>query len=272
MVTDLDGTLLNREAKISGRSREILGGLIEKGAMISIATARTCATVLPLLDGLRLPLPAVIMNGTALYDFSTREFMECKMVSYPLAMEILSVFRAAHCNCFTHVIHSGELDIYYDRLYHPAEEEFYHDRKDLPMKHYRQADLPAGQEVIYFSAMNQKETILQIHSKILSLPCAKKINASCYADVYHPGYYFLEIYDCGASKRNGVRSLQKRCPGLSVAVFGDNYNDLSMMEIADRSFAVKNAAEEVKFKADAVIESNQNDAVALEMEKLFYGG
>ena len=45
-----------------------------------------------------------------------------------------------------------------------------------------------------------------------------------------------------------------------------------MMEIADRSFAVKNAAEEVKFKADAVIESNQNDAVALEMEKLFYGG
>ena len=47
----------------------------------------------------------------------------------------------------------------------------------------------------------------------------------------------------------------------SVTVFGDNTNDIKMMEIADTSVAVSNAVPEVKAVADEVIRSNQEDGV-----------
>ena len=44
-----------------------------------------------------------------------------------------------------------------------------------------------------------------------------------------------------------------------------------MMEVADHSYAVRNAVNEVKQIADSIIGLNDEDAVALEMKKLFYG-
>ena len=51
-------------------------------------------------------------------------------------------------------------------------------------------------------------------------------------------------------------------------MFGDNRNDLAMMEAADRACAVENAVPEVRRRADAVLGSNDSDAVVREMERL----
>ena len=48
-VTDLDGTLLSSDSVVSVRSVDIINELIERGAMITVATARTPATVANLL-------------------------------------------------------------------------------------------------------------------------------------------------------------------------------------------------------------------------------
>jgi hypothetical protein len=47
-----------------------------------------------------------------------------------------------------------------------------------------------------------------------------------------------------------------------VVVFGDNLNDLPMMEVADYAVAVDNAFDEVKAAADMVIGPNYDDSVA----------
>lgn len=48
-VTDLDGTLLGSDSRVSTRSAQLLADLTEAGVMITAATARTPATVDPLL-------------------------------------------------------------------------------------------------------------------------------------------------------------------------------------------------------------------------------
>ena len=53
--------------------------------------------------------------------------------------------------------------------------------------------------------------------------------------------------------------------------FGDNLNDISMMETADLGVAVENAYEEVKKCADIVIGSNNEDAVARWIYRDFTG-
>ena len=49
-------------------SARILNRLIGQGMLFTVATARTPATVVDLLAGVDLRLPAVLMTGTLLYD------------------------------------------------------------------------------------------------------------------------------------------------------------------------------------------------------------
>ena len=65
-VTDMDGTLLGADSRVSRRSARIITDLSRRGALITVATARTPGTVEPLLaDTLTLP-PAVVMTGAAM--------------------------------------------------------------------------------------------------------------------------------------------------------------------------------------------------------------
>ena len=67
-VTDLDGTLLSSDSVVSVRSVDIINELIERGAMITVATARTPATVANLLADMCLSIPAIVMTGAATYN------------------------------------------------------------------------------------------------------------------------------------------------------------------------------------------------------------
>ena len=78
-----------------------------------------------------------------------------------------------------------------------------------------------------------------------------------------------EVFAPGISKAAAVKRLAHDCAADRVVVFGDNLNDLSMMEIADVSVAVGNALPEVKRRADVVIGRNDEDAVARFIEEDF---
>lgn len=62
-ISDLDGTLLNSNSIVTSHSVENINLLLQKGMLFTIATARTPATVVPLLKQLQLDLPVVLMNG-----------------------------------------------------------------------------------------------------------------------------------------------------------------------------------------------------------------
>ena len=67
-VTDLDGTLINSKREVPKRSLEILNKLIEKGVNFTVATARTPATAVEILQNLNLKLPVALMTGVLIYD------------------------------------------------------------------------------------------------------------------------------------------------------------------------------------------------------------
>ena len=67
-VTDLDGTLLGPDRKVSAESVGMINEAIAEGAMFSVATARTPATVGPLLDDVDSPLPFIVMTGAAIWN------------------------------------------------------------------------------------------------------------------------------------------------------------------------------------------------------------
>ena len=80
---------------------------------------------------------------------------------------------------------------------------------------------------------------------------------------------WLEIMPMTTSKSNAVKQLQKLLKCDKLIVFGDGKNDIDMFELADESYGVQNADEELKKCATAIIPSNDEDGVAKWLEKNF---
>ncbi|PKM75412.1 MAG: hydrolase, partial [Firmicutes bacterium HGW-Firmicutes-17] len=158
-VTNLDGSLLNSQGEISSYSRIKLNTMTKQGALITIATTRSVETLLPLLDGVEMNVPIIIMNGAAQYDLKKRTYLACKKMKANTARQIIDVFEKRDLNCFTHTIINDVLHVYYTRLINPVEEKIYHSKKRLPEQSYVCGVVPNDQSVLSIMAVDLLDTI-----------------------------------------------------------------------------------------------------------------
>ena len=75
IITDLDGTLLTTDKQIHPRDMEAIKYLREKGGRFTVATGRGYSMAAPVVEKVKLDMPAVIFNGAAVYDFQKGEFL-----------------------------------------------------------------------------------------------------------------------------------------------------------------------------------------------------
>jgi Cof subfamily protein (haloacid dehalogenase superfamily) len=84
---------------------------------------------------------------------------------------------------------------------------------------------------------------------------------------------YLEISHRNISKKTAIETLlNNNYPEVTISevmAFGDNYNDINMLESVGQGVAVKNAKKEVLSIADKITESNINDGVAIFLEDYF---
>ena len=67
-----------------------LNKLIDNGVNFTVATARTPATVVDLLQDVNLKLPAVLMNGVLLYDIKEEKYItKTKLPPNPTSFSLL---------------------------------------------------------------------------------------------------------------------------------------------------------------------------------------
>lgn len=90
--------------------------------------------------------------------------------------------------------------------------------------------------------------------------------------VYRSEPYFLELVPPGIDKARSLAVLLERL-GLTreeMVAMGDGYNDLSMIRFAGMGVAMANAQEPVRKAADYITLSNDEDGVAVAVERLFF--
>lgn len=264
-VTDLDGTFLTPEKTVSKKTLKTINRLLNKGLLFTAATARTPATVTEILKGLNLRLPVICMNGSALYCLKNNKYIFYHTLKPSAYLTLTEIFAEYDSTCFIHIIKDNHLYVFYDKIRNKAQQEFYNERKNLPLKTYiNQKERPCKNgDVIFLMLLDKTEKINKIYEDILTSHISEEISVTKYIDIYDRGKYsYLEVYDKEASKKNGVRYLKDYTKAKKVVTFGDNANDISMMTFADYSFAVANSTDEVKAAADSVIGSNKDDSVA----------
>lgn len=272
-VTDLDGTLLDRNSKVAPDTVELLSSLIKQGAMFTCATARTPATVEPLFSqlpvasytdpatGIVKVMPEIVMTGASLWNRSLKRFESVTLIPEKDAVAITAAFEKSGLRPFTYCL-SGDsfLNVYHTRAMSQLEQGFYKERRHLKLKRFHLDQKPASMDRVVLFFTTGPEDVVASTNDILNAEtdCA----VAWYRDILNPGTGLIDIYAPGVSKARAVSDLARRVGASRVMVFGDNLNDLPMMGVADVAVAVDNAMPEVKEKADIVIGSNSENSVA----------
>lgn len=130
------------------------------------------------------------------------------------------------------------------------------------LKHFV-LDSPRGLEpylegTILMFAMGPVDKIFTVADK---LRAGVDCSVSAYIDIFGADTGILEVFASGVSKAAAIKRLAARMGRERIVVFGDNLNDIPMMEIATESYAVDNALPEIKAIATATIDSNLTGAV-----------
>lgn len=261
-VSDLDGTLFNKKKRISDRSADIINRCIEKGMQFSVATARMPYGCDYRLKDLHMNVPGIVTNGVFLYDFQSEEIISAEAVPVSAVQKVIRAFKDCGMSCFLYTYDSRGISIYYDEKRMEEQTQYYSDRalqKCAEVTFTKKAEeMVQKGDSVYLTCTGTEEELKPVCRKMDEI---EEIKYSFYLNIYN-GMYCLEVFSAHASKKNALKKLMKITGSEELVVFGDNFNDLSMIEIADRSYAPMNALPEIKKVVDRVLPDCDHDGVA----------
>ena len=261
-ISDLDGTLLNKNSVVSETTCGILNRLIaENGLLFSVATARTPATVVNLLSGINSKLPYIVMTGAAMWrgnGLVNRHYLRLERLELILEQCRL---HGVHPFIYSYNEDDNIIEAWHSAEMSGYEKAFMEQRIGSPFKRFVISDnIPEDvrKRVMLIFAAAGYEVMRGIYDNVFRLPCSM----TCYRDIFDSSVGFLEAMAEGVSKASAIEELKKETAAERIVVFGDSPNDLSMRQVADMFIAPANAAADVKAVADLVIGSNDDDCVA----------
>jgi Cof subfamily protein (haloacid dehalogenase superfamily) len=256
-VSDLDGTLLRSDIATSEYTNATINRLVENGMLFSYATARSHVTASKVTRGLNAKFPLIVYNGAFIIDNATGKILLSNYFGdngKSLLDDLIShgIFPIVYA-----YIDGTEKFSYVEDMCSRGMKAFLSTRQGDPRRNpvKNPEDLYKG-NIFYITCIDEADILAPFNRRYSSI-----YHTVYQCDIYS-GEQWLEFMPPNASKANAIRRLMALLECDRLVVFGDGKNDIDMFNLADESYAVKNAVEELKAIATGIIGSNDEDAVA----------
>lgn len=265
-ITDLDGTLLDRDSRLSQNTEGILKALIEDGALVTVATGRSLASLKEIMGDCLPKLPVIIHNGARIGDPRTGEYLYSNVMNKEILDEVLALAFAEHFSPFLNAFEDDTDYFCYTLPANKATEDYIQYRNTImpeALRPYKFRTDLAPLEVINLNIIDEMYRLEAFQTKVReSFPTSVDVHIT--TDPGFPEIGWLTIGDSQSHKAEAIRTLVALISEepLHVTVFGDQLNDLHMFEVADRAIAVANASPELLELAHEIIEPHWEDSVA----------
>lgn len=265
LAVDMDGTVLNSQKKISPRTKSALDELMRRGVYVVVSTGRNLAELTDYRDDFKAMNYGIVISGGMIYDFFNDKPVKVHAVDEPMILKLIDFGLETQAMIHLHTVHKSiarEADIQnmaafgmgiyqgmFDRICERCD-----DCKEFVRAH------PG--EVIKVNIYHRDKK-----SRDKNFERIKPLNLSIsYAEAFN-----LEMSPANITKSSGLVEL---CDFLNIDVtetvaMGDADNDKEILQTAGLSVAMGNAADEIKNLADFVTLDNDNDGVAVAIEKIF---
>ncbi|WGE71692.1 Cof-type HAD-IIB family hydrolase [Actinobacillus equuli subsp. haemolyticus] len=254
VFSDIDGTLLNDQHQITPKTIAAIQRITQQGIPFIPVSARPPLAITPYTELLKTHQAIICYSGalildrdlTPLYSVSINETDLIQLDLQLQSFQHLSINYYANTSWFSN---------------------------DLANAWTQQEA-----EITCLQAVKKVEKLTNVH-KILVMGEADEIlrleallkRLFPQFSIHRSKAEYLEIMNRNATKSAAIRFMQKRLGIVTehIVAFGDNFNDLDMLQYVGFSVAMANAPDEIKAAASYVTASNNEDGIALVLDKLF---
>ena len=253
IFSDIDGTFLKDDRMtVSHRTAEAVHAVLAQGIPFVLVSARMPEAIYPITDSIGVKIPVISYSGGLVLTDAGETLADVRMDASAASMVLSAVDE--HFPVLTVNYYAGR--------------RWYVGDKDDPRVRHEEHITHAQAEHGNFDMLLSINTL---PSKILLMgapePC-KRAEHDLAAQfpmlhVVRSSPNLVEIMQAGVSKESGIRTMLEYY-GLTAKdalAFGDNYNDLEMLQFAGTSVAMGNAPDDVKKAASRVTESNEEDGI-----------
>lgn len=241
LITDLDGTVVGSNNKISEKNREAVRYFKQQGGKFAVATGRTPDNGKEFVDFLEVNAPCIFYNGSALYDWQNKECLQiCTLegrVWRDFVEKSLQVCPSVCLEVFTQ-----------DAFYIVTEPE--HDDLRLAKEGQRFVRVPLEQikeeEWLKLLFCASKEELYKI----------RELSESFDLDVLGNSFFSAEEYYEFVSRNVSKGKMMQQIRAIPayrkkfIFAAGDFHNDIEMLQLADCGVAPANADNIVRSAAD----------------------
>ena len=256
VVSDMDGTLLNSEGKVSTQFFTLFKELQKRNINFCAASGRQHNSIIDKLSAIKNDIHVIAENGAIAKKGD--EILLLNSLASEKITKVIPILRAIKntnivlCSQNTAFIEST--DSHFINMF----QEYYSSFQIVEDLMEIAKTTPVLKIAIHH--FNSSEAFIYPAIKHLKDDFLVKIS----------GQHWLDISDEKANKGQALRVVQKllNINKEETMVFGDYHNDIEMMQEAHFSFAMKNAHKDIKELANYETESNNNFGVERVLEKL----
>lgn len=266
VVTDMDGTLLNSEKKISEVNLKTIKSLKNKGVKFVIATGRLDTMIKAYLKQIENDSPVICCNGALIRNSLKNEFYYANDIDNENCLKVSEI-----CNKYgvpfllycEETVYSNSVNFKIKSLYDYNSKVSDEDKVKIRIT----SDI--------FNEVNGKERIFKmlviIDDNKLFEQVKNEINNIEGLVAYKSDVNFLDVMHSGVDKGDALNKLAQimNISREEIIAIGDNHNDVGMLKNAGYSIAMENGEKVAKDAADYITCTNDEDGVAKALNTLF---
>lgn len=238
LVSDIDGTLLNKKRYIPVVNKNAVTDFVEKGGNFTLCSGRNLSSLRTHYQALNIHSPAICLNGAGIYDFSTETVLAYDAISCngeKTLLELCKKYKFAQLTVFDmSTVYVYTAKCFYGFIVSVLDK--------LPRKLCLcDEDLPSGRwgKATFFSTPKickdiQRELKNERNSKDF--------------DCFFTSPFSLEVVKKGVNKGAAVNKLSKmlNIDSRNVGAIGDYYNDEAMLRSVAHPVCCGQAPDDLK--------------------------
>ena len=261
IATDLDGTLLRTDKSVSLRTREAVDAAEDAGILFIIATGRPPRWIPPVIEQLGERGLVVCANGGSVYDPARHEIVARTDIAAAVAMEIIDLVEVAFPQAVLGVEQGFEF----------AADTSIERTNFALLESWKLGGMRVG-PIRSFVTEGVTKLIVRLpdDSPAGVAASVQELIGDRALVTHSTTESFLELSHPEVHKASTVERvlLESGIAPAEVVAFGDMPNDLALIEWAGLGVAVANAHPRLRAAADEVTASNEDDGVALVIERI----
>jgi Cof subfamily protein (haloacid dehalogenase superfamily) len=275
MCTDCDGTLTDKDGHLSDANAEAIRYFQSEGGRFTLATGRFPEHLNKYADKLKINAPVISLNGVLIFDIEKNEVLKTATMKTEKALKVVEYLNNNWPGIWEYWINYTDET---SGCYKPMEDIFKYETIKVSDACKEQIDSMEGNKETRPQFAVMSDNLPEAMAKMVfvmpedMLPAVRKDLREKFGGEFNFAASWangLEMQDIESGKGMAVEFLKDYFEDVTTSVcVGDYDNDISMLEIADISYAVDNATDEVKEISKRIAVKNDEDAIAWIIKEL----